>query len=274
MRRLAHLARALLLTGPVLLSACGGQTKDSTTFSSGLPPEQSLSDLNQGDKGRVCSSLVGYLQDNKDLLCKITGYLSASLDTSFGIAMADADVQSKCAESLAKCESDQPFATPSACKPLDISSDCSATVREYESCLTEELTQIRDYASGLPTCSQLTAASFDAQATTHTDKVVIGRGPACKALQARCPEQFDEGAIGGSSSSSGSSTDVGSSPTTPLPDAGSFPVRCGNGVIDPGEDCDSINLNGQTCVSVTMGTHPAGTLHCQSTCQFDMSGCI
>lgn len=49
----------------------------------------------------------------------------------------------------------------------------------------------------------------------------------------------------------------------PLPD-------CGNGVIDPGEQCDQSNLNGQTCASQGF---VAGVLKCGAGCMLDTSGC-
>jgi hypothetical protein len=45
---------------------------------------------------------------------------------------------------------------------------------------------------------------------------------------------------------------------------------CGNGVIDPGEQCDQANLNGQTCVSQGFA---GGILKCGAGCVFDTSGC-
>jgi len=52
-------------------------------------------------------------------------------------------------------------------------------------------------------------------------------------------------------------------------------ATCNNGAIDPGEDCDGANLNGQSCGSATMGAFTEGTLKCapDNSCKFDMSGC-
>ncbi|MBU1243328.1 hypothetical protein KKD52_05165, partial [Myxococcota bacterium] len=47
---------------------------------------------------------------------------------------------------------------------------------------------------------------------------------------------------------------------------------CGNGVLDPGEECDSTNLDEQTCALV-VPTRPGGTLACTPTCTFDTVGC-
>lgn len=45
---------------------------------------------------------------------------------------------------------------------------------------------------------------------------------------------------------------------------------CGDGVIDPGEDCDGANLNGKTCADVGW---LGGDLACNSSCRFDTSNC-
>lgn len=54
-------------------------------------------------------------------------------------------------------------------------------------------------------------------------------------------------------------------------DAGS--ALCGNGKIDPGEQCDGSHLNGANCSSATMNARPNGELACGSRCKFDTSGC-
>lgn len=46
---------------------------------------------------------------------------------------------------------------------------------------------------------------------------------------------------------------------------------CGNGFIDPGEECDGADLDGATCESLGQGT---GTLECSSICRFNLSSCI
>ncbi len=56
-------------------------------------------------------------------------------------------------------------------------------------------------------------------------------------------------------------------------DEASARKRCGNRRIDPGEQCDKNNLNGETCASVTMGSRPSGTLRCTNRCRFDTRRC-
>lgn len=55
-------------------------------------------------------------------------------------------------------------------------------------------------------------------------------------------------------------------PATDDPD----PELCGNGVLDPGEDCDGADLGGMTCEDLG---YYEGVLGCTDECTFDVSGC-
>ena len=46
--------------------------------------------------------------------------------------------------------------------------------------------------------------------------------------------------------------------------------NCGDGIVDPDEECDTNDLNSQSCLSLHFGD---GTLACSNTCAFDTSGC-
>ncbi|MFH2005476.1 MAG: hypothetical protein ABI333_02705 [bacterium] len=73
----------------------------------------------------------------------------------------------------------------------------------------------------------------------------------------------DLGWSGGSlSCSAGCSFDTGGC-------SGTGPV-CGNGAREYGEQCDGANLGGQSCVSLGLAS---GTLSCDSSCEFDTTGC-
>ena len=48
---------------------------------------------------------------------------------------------------------------------------------------------------------------------------------------------------------------------------------CGNGRIDPGEECDPAAPVLTTCVAATMAARPAGSVSCTKTCVFDLSRC-
>jgi hypothetical protein len=55
---------------------------------------------------------------------------------------------------------------------------------------------------------------------------------------------------------------------------GSACVTCGDGVVDPQEDCDFGDLGGATCSSATAGALDMGELDCAAGCAFDTSGCF
>jgi hypothetical protein len=61
--------------------------------------------------------------------------------------------------------------------------------------------------------------------------------------------------------------DAGSSPAEP--DA--MPASCGNGVRDPGENCEGNDLGTDTCERLGF---PGGTLSCTSACDLDSSACM
>ncbi len=100
----------------------------------------------------------------------------------------------------------------------------------------------------------------------------------------RTESEPDGGSGGGStgagaSSSGGLSSGAGGKPTgqagvVAKGGAGVLPLAtCGNGKIDPGEDCDAVAPLAVTCSTATMGTKPVGLIRCSKTCVLDTSGC-
>jgi hypothetical protein len=75
------------------------------------------------------------------------------------------------------------------------------------------------------------------------------------------------GGTGGAASSS-SSTGVGGGQGG---SGAGVPMNCGNGVIDPGEQCDGSEFGGKTCSSIGLGS---GNLICNAFCGLVASGCV
>ena len=51
-------------------------------------------------------------------------------------------------------------------------------------------------------------------------------------------------------------------------------AKIGNGITEPGEACDGIDLNGYTCASIAAG-FSGGTLSCKTDCSgYDVSQCV
>jgi len=49
-----------------------------------------------------------------------------------------------------------------------------------------------------------------------------------------------------------------------------FPEDCGNGIVEPGEQCDGSDLSGRSCTGLG---YAYGTLACSSDCRYDTSEC-
>lgn len=98
------------------------------------------------------------------------------------------------------------------------------------------------------------------------------------------PGTFVQGSTGGFVSAGGSTNTggvraTGGSPGTGARTGGSSGTGqgginsvCGNGVKEPGEECDTTDLAGQNCSSVMFNAPATGTLLC-SNCAFDYSNC-
>ncbi|MGM0596720.1 MAG: DUF4215 domain-containing protein [Myxococcota bacterium] len=82
--------------------------------------------------------------------------------------------------------------------------------------------------------------------------------------EASCPEDCSASPVCGNNICEEGETEAS------CPEDCSISSECGNSTIDSGEDCDSNNLNGQTCSSLGYGS---GILSCNSNCTFDTSNC-
>jgi hypothetical protein len=276
MNRFVNVVCCLGFVTAFVLPACGGATADSTTYSSGLPPDKSLGDLGAVDGANLCTSLASYLRKGPGAaLCKFSGLLAASFRHGFpGSAGTESEVRTACTDTQASCErSLRSDLGSSGCVPPPSGSSCTATVREYEACVSEEFATLEQALTGVPECSSLTLAdlepvSFDGG--TVRAEINPSGGRACTLLKERCPAAF---ASSGGSSGSRDFTSGGSRNDAGVFDAGAFGGTCGNGVAEPGEPCDSTDLGGFTCSVVTMGAHPNGRLSCSPSCQLDLTGC-
>jgi len=85
---------------------------------------------------------------------------------------------------------------------------------------------------------------------------------------------LDRGHVDAGASTIDETPDTGNGPgeTEPGADAGAAPVEdpCGNGVVDPGEDCDGTLDVAQTCRARGFDS---GSLSCGADCRFETSAC-
>jgi hypothetical protein len=80
-----------------------------------------------------------------------------------------------------------------------------------------------------------------------------------------CPEDCQSAVCGDGACE----TELGETETNCPEDC--FSDDCGNGVIDGGEECDTDELSGETCVGLG---YESGELGCTSTCSYDRSECV
>jgi PKD repeat protein len=78
----------------------------------------------------------------------------------------------------------------------------------------------------------------------------------------------DSGSLLPPDAQSGSDDTADASPDVTVPVDGTGP--CGNGTVDPGEECDGVAVNNATCALLGF---TGGTLSCSNSCQFEVSGC-
>jgi hypothetical protein len=177
------------------LQACGSSDSDnggsnSSTFSSGLPKDESLGSLSDADSQTLCNALASYSASaaaaQKDSGCKIVGFGAAGLAHNFGSAKTDADVQKACSDAETACKNSPPqrvdAGAPTCTKPP---ASCTATVGELETCLTDSSAALSDALSKIPECTSLTVADV-----TPKDGGLVGPTgsvPSCSVVNQKCP---------------------------------------------------------------------------------------
>jgi hypothetical protein len=96
----------------------------------------------------------------------------------------------------------------------------------------------------------------------------------CDELSGRCPGGTDQADCNPTSCSTTNDGEcdepLGCAEGTDAVDCGGVVDVCGDGQISPPEQCEGVNLAGQTCTSLGA---VSGTLVCSATCQIDASGC-
>jgi hypothetical protein len=264
MIRFIRFACGLSLAATVALPACSssegsgaGPGSNASAFSSGLPGDRSYAGVTDADIGTLCEAWANYvIGPVRGAFCKsrVWGAAAAALNDAEAmgcgpgnpcIEFTDADAQKACADAETACE--RPASADEVVTHCDFQKPtpgCTATVSEFEACVAEYFVIMDESFSGF-SCSTLTVAELKASAGRPPSSPA-GNYTACKTFNDKCP-----GAFAGTSVS---------------PD-------CGNGVLDPGEQCDGTNLDGETCASVTGGSLPNGDLVCNRACMFDGSVC-
>ena len=148
---------------------------------------------------------------------------------------------------------------------LDAGEICDGSMLNGATCSS----QIGFGSTGTLKCND-TCDGFDTSRCSEAKKCgngVLDAGETCDGFQLNgrtCEQQVGYGSTGMPGCNSTCTAFTKGSCTPEL--------TCGNGKINPGEQCDSFNLNQKTCADV-MGAGSEGTLKCDSSCQFNTTLC-
>lgn len=113
--------------------------------------------------------------------CKWQG-LAYAVNSS---AQSDSVLQQQCTKQSNTCQqAADPWANNSGCNALP--TDCTATVAQYSTCISDEVTAFIQTVSGLPTCTTITMS----QTSSVTDAQLASPPPSCMSLMNTCPDLY------------------------------------------------------------------------------------
>jgi len=134
--------------------------------------------LTPAERQQFCTDFANWAMSGPFLTngCNVDAWLAADLQSVADTAASDADLRATCANVYAQCVANGVTSTCDTTTPID----CTATVAEYDACAAEAI----DALDVLPACSAVTRDSVAANLAIVNG---LQPGPACTALQAKCP---------------------------------------------------------------------------------------
>jgi hypothetical protein len=164
---------------------CGDDKKNSgVSVDTGLDGTKVVGTLTPTEFTQFCNGLG--TADQKAISkadgCKMGGYMAA-----FGLGMtaaappADADLQAACKAYYDECMQATPAATQKQCQQ---DATCTATVAEAEACYAAGLEDTVDAMKSVPSCSAITAQTFQQDAGASSAPETPAE---CTALSSKCP---------------------------------------------------------------------------------------
>jgi hypothetical protein len=154
----------------------------------GLPENELLSGLTADDWDTFCKAFDAARRKDPMEECHRQAFAETrNVATNDG---SEADVRATCQARFDACVKDiRP--TPrnaSICQFGPISTDCSATVGEAESCLKEGVARRREEAAKIPDCSTVTLQQArDLAGTASLGEAEILALPSCQNFNVKCP---------------------------------------------------------------------------------------
>jgi len=157
----------------------GGSTGNSGgDFMTGLPASTPLSSLTDAQTMQLCSSLDDYFSTTlKDFDCRLAGLFAAA----FSAPDTDAKAQAACKTAYDECTTAPVMSTGSCMKPTGT---CTATVGDFEKCMSDEGAIFDQAGASLPPCADLTLQDLMSSGGDMTQPM---EPASCTALQMACP---------------------------------------------------------------------------------------
>jgi hypothetical protein len=179
---------ALLVVGvafALVASACSSSdNKGSTGLNSGLE-SKTLSSLTQPEVDQLNKAIADYVAGKvtKAQSCKAAGALAAGAATATGTITTDAALQAACTQGETQCNADTTTDTSNNVTMAQLA-NCSATVQELETCVTDETAAGLTALNSVPACSALTLSSLGSLAPLATQATAAS----CTAFDTKCPD--------------------------------------------------------------------------------------
>ncbi len=194
MNRHIVLACVTGLLASAALPACGSSSSSSSgsSFSSGLSKTASLGDLTDADYAKLCAAMDSYYKSDPaftNARCHATGLGAAALASLLGGASADADLQKACSDAETACKNAPASGGDGGAytcgKPTGT---CTATVGEFEACISDATQAVNASIASAPSCATITKADIGNPLGAGDGGVTKLPTPAsCQTVDQKCP---------------------------------------------------------------------------------------
>ncbi|HVU02410.1 MAG TPA: hypothetical protein VHE30_11690, partial [Polyangiaceae bacterium] len=147
----------------LFVAACGGDSSSGGgngggAFTSGVPSDQPISSLGDGDVQKFCAAIQHYLESDAELKtaqCHFGGVSAAIFMALFNASATDADLQKACTDTENGCMHASSTSSGTCSKPTGT---CTATVGELEACMTDSFAEVESTINEFPPCATLKRA--------------------------------------------------------------------------------------------------------------------
>ena len=170
-------------------TACGGKdTSPRAGVDTGLPPEKKLSDLTDAEVRQACESFA------QSFMAEFTPQKMTTLVCT-AVALTSSQTPATCQTATSQCIANPPTGVDPTISPPDCSTasaagfaDCSVTVSELETCLSDDLAAFQTYMARI-NCS----IAGNTQAIQDLGNNQLTQPASCTAIETKCPGTVTSG---------------------------------------------------------------------------------